>query len=156
MNKLLLALERIFLFILFLCLYPLILYVIIYLSPTWITLLIISFFKKYQENQLIAHKTANKEDDKDKYYIDNKGYYRFSDSNKLVHRWIKEKELGRKLLANEVIHHIDGDKRNNNPSNLLCCTPEEHNRIHHNNLIEYNSWHKPVLNYNQSYNKISS
>lgn len=156
MNKLPLELEQIFLFMLLLCLSPLILYLVIYLSPIWIIALIISFFVQYQESQPIARETVYKENRIGKCYIDNKGYYRFSDSHKIVHRWVVEKELDRKLLQNEVVHHVDGNKLNNNSFNLLVCSPEIHKRIHLDNLYEYNSWHKPVLNYNKSYNKISS
>jgi hypothetical protein len=51
-------------------------------------------------------------------YLDEKGYYRFSDSDKLVHRWAAEKKLGRKLRYGEVVHHINRNKRDNSPENL--------------------------------------
>lgn len=35
-----------------------------------------------------------------------------------VHRTIAEMVIGRKLEAGEIVHHIDGNKRNNHPSNL--------------------------------------
>lgn len=34
------------------------------------------------------------------------------------HRLIMEKMIGRPLRANENVHHLDGDKANNDPSNL--------------------------------------
>jgi len=38
-----------------------------------------------------------------------------------------EKILGRKLHPNERVHHLDGDKSNNNPENLmLFSTGSEH------------------------------
>lgn len=35
------------------------------------------------------------------------------------HRIVAEQMLGRPLLPGEVVHHIDRDKRNNDPSNLM-------------------------------------
>ena len=48
----------------------------------------------------------------------------------LEHRAIMEELLGRPLRSNEVVHHIDGDKHNNEPSNLMVVSREEHARIH--------------------------
>jgi hypothetical protein len=53
-----------------------------------------------------------------KTYVTKKGYSRFKDSGKYVHRWVEEKKLGRKLKAGEVIHHKDGNTLNNSPGNL--------------------------------------
>lgn len=47
-----------------------------------------------------------------------------------LHRVIAEKMLGRKLNADEVVHHIDGNKRNNKPENLQVMTRSEHIREH--------------------------
>jgi len=47
-----------------------------------------------------------------------------------MHRVIVEQILGRKLLPNEIVHHKDGDKWNNDSSNLLVMTQAEHARIH--------------------------
>ena len=49
---------------------------------------------------------------------DKKGYKRFADSGKSVHRHVAERMLGRKLSKKEKVHHIDGDKTNNRRSNL--------------------------------------
>ncbi len=53
-----------------------------------------------------------------KVYLDENGYYRFKDSDKLVHRWVAEKKLGRRLQPGEVVHHINRNKRDNSPENL--------------------------------------
>lgn len=47
------------------------------------------------------------------------------------HRYIMELHLGRALEKTEVIHHLDGNKSNNDISNLLLCTTaREHNIVH--------------------------
>lgn len=38
---------------------------------------------------------------------------------KLEHRIVMEEKIGRLLLGNEVVHHIDEDKKNNHPDNLM-------------------------------------
>ncbi len=49
------------------------------------------------------------------------------------HRYLMEKKLGRKLKSSEIVHHIDGDKLNNDINNLfLCENVSEHNLIHDN------------------------
>jgi len=46
------------------------------------------------------------------------GYYRDTDGVRF-HRRVAEKTIGRELIKGvEVVHHIDLDKTNNNPSNL--------------------------------------
>lgn len=46
------------------------------------------------------------------------------------HTVIAERALGRKLRETEVVHHVDGDKTNNAPSNLLICTRIYHIALH--------------------------
>ena len=53
-----------------------------------------------------------------KTYVSKNGYRQFKGSKKLVHRWVVEKKLGRKLKSAEVVHHIDGNPLNNSPKNL--------------------------------------
>lgn len=48
-----------------------------------------------------------------------------------LHRIIMGKHLGRKLRRDEVVHHIDGDKLNNDIKNLyLCKDRKTHRKIH--------------------------
>lgn len=47
------------------------------------------------------------------------------------HRLVMEKALGRYLSGTEIVHHIDGDKYNNNLSNLMLLSSRtDHIRIH--------------------------
>ena len=47
------------------------------------------------------------------------------------HIVVAEKMLGRSLTDSEVVHHIDEDKMNNNPDNLMIFTNnQEHVRFH--------------------------
>lgn len=46
------------------------------------------------------------------------------------HRLVVEQALGRPLRSDEVVHHRDGNKRNNALSNLEVMSQSEHMRIH--------------------------
>ena len=46
------------------------------------------------------------------------------------HRVIASFQIGRPLLKEEIVHHIDGNSWNNDPSNLQVMTRAEHSRIH--------------------------
>lgn len=48
-----------------------------------------------------------------------------------THRVVAEQMLGRPLRPGEIVHHVDGDKRNNDPSNLMVFASQaEHARYH--------------------------
>ncbi len=46
------------------------------------------------------------------------------------HRIVAEEILGRPLAPGEIVHHIDGNKHNNDPSNLQVMTQGDHVREH--------------------------
>lgn len=46
------------------------------------------------------------------------------------HRYVMEQYLGRKLKSDEIVHHIDENKNNNNIENLKVMTKSEHTRLH--------------------------
>jgi hypothetical protein len=47
------------------------------------------------------------------------------------HRLVVSQAMGHYLSRDEHIHHIDGDQRNNDASNLVVVSKHEHRRIHH-------------------------
>lgn len=59
---------------------------------------------------------------------DNGGYKKYYGRHE--HRVIMEEYLGRELSPEEVVHHIDGNKQNNDISNLKLMTRSEHIREH--------------------------
>lgn len=48
-----------------------------------------------------------------------------------LHRIIAEAVLGRPLTKDEVVHHIDEDKQNCRPSNLVVFPTQAHHARHH-------------------------
>lgn len=70
-----------------------------------------------------------------------------------LHILIAEEKLGRYLLPEEVVHHIDGNKTNNDPNNLMVFyTKADHSSFHQNGcdmnsitLLPCGSWISNVL-----------
>ena len=54
----------------------------------------------------------------------------------LEHRLVMEKMLGRYLNDNELVHHIDGNRENNDISNLQLVTAGEHKRTYRDGFKE--------------------
>ena len=46
------------------------------------------------------------------------------------HQLVMEKYLGRYLEEGEVVHHIDGNRKNNDINNLLLLTNSDHAKLH--------------------------
>ncbi|NMA44911.1 MAG: hypothetical protein GX950_03830 [Candidatus Diapherotrites archaeon] len=58
------------------------------------------------------------------FHYDKKGYPRWNDSDKLVHKTVKHAGPG------EVVHHKDGNKGNFRKSNLQVMGRSEHSKLH--------------------------
>ena len=70
--------------------------------------------------------------------ISNDGYYqiisrREGNRGKLLHRLIFEDYHNCKLDKNDVIHHLDFDKKNNHYTNLVCMSRKAHSILHKKN-----------------------
>lgn len=46
------------------------------------------------------------------------------------HILVLEEKIGRRLLPNEQVHHIDKDRKNNSPDNLEVVDIVEHTKLH--------------------------
>ena len=77
---------------------------------------------KLRQKFLDSKKTKYKK--RSKYRIRKKIY------NCREYRSVVEKNLGRKLKKEEIIHHIDGDRSNNSLDNLLITGLSEHKFLH--------------------------
>ncbi len=63
-------------------------------------------------------------------HLDKTGYIK--EGRKFQHRLAMERKLGRRLTPIEEVHHLDNDKANNDPDNLvLCASHAEHMRLYH-------------------------
>lgn len=66
--------------------------------------------------------------------VNSGGYAQFRDPNTgqwaLTHRRVAEKKVGGRIFPGYEVHHIDGDKTNNRPSNLTIVSKTEHRQIH--------------------------
>lgn len=62
--------------------------------------------------------------------IAEKGTYK-KHLGKRIHRAVAEKMLGRPLRPGEVVHHINGDKHDNRPENLMVFSSQQDHVAYH-------------------------
>jgi hypothetical protein len=67
-----------------------------------------------------------------------KDYIYIKCNGKLIpeHRLVAEKALGRPLSKFHIVHHVDENKHNNAPSNLVICPSHQYHAHLHNLMIE--------------------
>lgn len=105
-------------------------------SKGWVKGQPLRFLKGHNLKELGKKNTTNAIGNKG---ISSHGYIRVRtiQGRKYEHILVAEKMLGRSLKyfgqghpQNEVVHHRDGNKQNNNPDNLLILTHAEHAALH--------------------------
>ena len=62
----------------------------------------------------------------DKYFV-----IKTEDGTYEYHRWLMEQKIGRRLSREEIVHHIDFNKLNNNKLNLITLCKSCHAHHHH-------------------------
>lgn len=84
------------------------------------------YVQKYREktSTICSNKCIKNGENFDK----NTGYIRKNKTG--IHRNMLEQFLKRKLLKNEIVHHINGDKIDNRIENLIVMTRAEHVSLH--------------------------
>jgi ribosome-associated protein YbcJ (S4-like RNA binding protein) len=82
-----------------------------------------------EHNKRVARATAQQRGDALRGGGEGKTYIK--EGGRHQHVVVAERKLGRKLRHGEVVHHIDDNKRNNDPSNIeVKASQAEHAREH--------------------------
>ena len=64
------------------------------------------------------------------FYANGRKYYGLQPRGYRVHDAVAELCLGRRLRRDEVVHHVNENRRDNHPLNLVVCTPGVHRFLH--------------------------
>lgn len=68
----------------------------------------------------------------------------------LEHILVAEKALGRFLKCSEMVHHIDGNGKNNSPSNLVICPDQSYHMLLHRRTMVLKKGGNPTTDKNCS------
>lgn len=89
-------------------------------------------------NTRIAREHCRERGDRQRYSGEGKSYVKLYGRH--MHRVLAEQKIGRPLQPGEMVHHIDGNFRNNHPDNLQIVSRSEHIKIHRGDM-EKNAFH---------------
>lgn len=69
------------------------------------------------------------------------GYWQFSRNGKLMagHVLVAEAALGKPLPKGAQVHHVDDDRANNAPNNLVVCPDQKYHRLLHRRTAAINA-----------------
>lgn len=68
-----------------------------------------------------------------------KGYKFDYASGRQVHVAVAERALGRRLPKGACVHHVDENRRNNDPTNLVICPDNAYHRLLHKRMAAYDA-----------------
>ena len=96
--------------------------------------------------------------EKSKYVSINNNWYT-GEKKGYLHRWVAEHMLNRPLMDDEVVHHVDGNKHNNSPENLMILADSDHRSQELYKTMKSDVWkinnNKRLVDYNRSEEKRS-
>jgi len=66
-------------------------------------------------------------------------YVQNNKKKKMLHVLVAEKALGKTLPKGAVVHHVDGNRKNNEPTNLVVCPNQAYHLLLHKRMRD-NAW----------------